>query len=131
MVVNTETHTGQCAERETGMLSPKGDTDTTGITTEERAAHYSEAVFSGHNRPVAQMNSQLGWLQDAQDQARQNPSMGVRVGQEIPPLAEKLLASDGCWEESQFSSGMWLIGYPYSSSQPYTHAHPGNPKWTH
>lgn len=36
--------------------------------------------------------------QPAQTQARQNPSRGRGSGQEIPPLAEELLASDCCWK---------------------------------
>ena len=56
--------------------------------------------------------------------SRQPPSWhkhGVGA-QEVPPLTEKILATDGCWEqENEFLSEMVpLKGYPYFSRWPYT-----------
>lgn len=46
----------------------------------------------------------------AQYQVSQNASVDGGGGHKIPPLAEELLASDGCWDEEEsvsFRCGPW------------------------
>lgn len=60
----------------------------------------------------------------AQDQARHNPGNGVGKGnRKFCPSVQC------CWEESQFSSGMWLHGATHAPvGVPYME---GSTKWTH
>jgi hypothetical protein len=83
-----------------------------------------ETVSSGHSRTAAHINSQQMWqpTRPMQAQARQSPSREYRDGQEVPPLAKELLATDGYWEtERQFLLRMWaLVGQPGSIGWPHT-----------
>lgn len=55
-------------------------------------------MFSGHGRIFTQMDLEQLWI-CAQDQASPNPCMDGEGIHEVPPLAEKALAVEGCWRQ--------------------------------
>lgn len=72
---------------------------------------HSKTVLSIHNR---QLNVGTNNICDcmhrpAQDQARQNPKPQGGGDQEFIPLTEEFVAVNSCWEESEFSMGMWSL----------------------
>jgi hypothetical protein len=43
----------------------------------------------------------IAYARPLQAQARQNPSMEVEGGYQVPPLSEELLVTDRCWERKK------------------------------